>query len=100
MPVNARAAASETAVVRLEALGAELLRLGWQSRLDIAAGRLPNLLVQAPVTAPSARAETIYCALRIDGWWFWWSWATPIAEEPADAARAIVQTLRSAEDAS
>lgn len=52
------------AVARLEALGAELDRAGWRTRLVAEPGRVPCLHVQNPQPGATALAEDIYCAPR------------------------------------
>jgi hypothetical protein len=82
----------ETAISLLEALGADLGRAGWVTRLHITPGRAPSLHVQNPAAAQLA--DTIWAAPKDDGFWFWWSWAEPIAKDPAAAAAIIVRALR------
>jgi hypothetical protein len=84
----------EDAVSRLEALGAELAGLGWPSRVVSQPGRLPHLHVANPEPGAAALSEDVYCAPRVDELVFWWSWAEPIAAEPADAAAIIARVLR------
>jgi len=76
----------------LESLGTELGRAGWATRLRIVPGRAPSLHVQNPAAAQLA--ETIWAAPKDDGFWFWWSWAEPIAQDPAATAAVIVRALR------
>jgi hypothetical protein len=95
-PVSTPAATTpvtvQTTISLLEALGAELGRSGWKTRLQIASGRAPSLHVQNPAAAQLA--ETIYAAPKDDGFWFWWSWYEPIAQASADTAAIIVRVLR------
>jgi hypothetical protein len=88
----------ETAITSLEALAAKLTERGWAPRLDDAFNRLPNLLVRNPEPGAQALHDRIFAAPRKPGgpFWFWWSWAEPIAEDPADAAVIIMRALRSA----
>jgi hypothetical protein len=55
-------------------------------------GRAPSLHVQYPAAAQLS--ETICAAPKDDGFWFWWSWAEPIAQDPATTAAIIVRALR------
>jgi hypothetical protein len=86
----------DDAVSRLEALGAELAGLGWQSRLVSQPGRLPHLHVANPEPGASALSEDIFCAPRGDELGYWWSWAEWIGVDPAEAAAIIVRVLRPA----
>jgi hypothetical protein len=88
---------SDHAIDLLECLGAELGGLGMRTRLSADPGRLPSLHVQNPEPGASALQESIYAAPKADGWAYWWSWAEPVAETPADAARIIARVLRTAE---
>jgi hypothetical protein len=83
----------EEAVRRLEDLGDELGRAGWNARLQAAPGRAPCLYVQRHATAP---AEHVYATPRdADGAiWFWWSWAELIAQDTTEAAGMIIRALR------
>jgi hypothetical protein len=87
---------TETAIVNLDALAACLTKEGWRARLDRAYNRVPNVFVQNPEPGARALSDHVYAAPRAGGWWFWWSWAEPIAEDPADAAAIIMRALRSA----
>jgi len=78
------------------ALGAELIKHGWKTQLKVAVGHVPCLFVQNPVPGASALAEHIYAAPKADTWWFWWSWAEPISDIPAETASTIVRVLRAA----
>jgi hypothetical protein len=84
----------ETVLSMLEALGAELGRTGWTTRLQAAPGRAPRLYVQNPEPGAAALAEHIYAAPKDDGVWFWWSWFEPIAQDPAATAAIIRRALR------
>jgi hypothetical protein len=84
-------------VRRLEALGAELDRAGWRTRLVTGPSRAPSLHVQNPQPGATMLAEDIYCAPRGDAWTFWWSWAEPICADVAEAAIAIGRVLQAAE---
>jgi hypothetical protein len=96
MQREAVATTIQNTVFRLEALGAELAGLGWPSRLVSQPARLPRLHVVNPEPGAAALSEDVYCAARVDELVFWWSWAEPIAAEPADAAAIIVRVLRPA----
>jgi hypothetical protein len=85
------------AVARLEALGAELDRAGWRTRLVAEPGRVPCLHVQNPQPGATALAEDIYCAPRGDVWTYWWSWVEPICAEVAEAAAIVGKVLRAVE---
>ena len=91
-PAATTSATVQTAISLLEALGAELGRSGWATRLQLAPGRAPSLHVQNPAVAQLT--ETIYAAPKDDGFWFWWSWYEPIAKTPPDTAAIIVRALR------
>jgi hypothetical protein len=91
--VKAAMTATETAIARLDLLGTELTQRGCAVRLQLAAGRIPSLLVQNPASGGSVRSEHIYAAPRTEGWFYWWPWAEPIAETPADAASIITRSL-------
>jgi hypothetical protein len=95
LPQAAATTVSE-AVSRLEALGAKLAGLGWQSRLVVQPGRPPSLHVINPEPGASALNEDVYAAPRDGLLWFWWSWAEPIHDDPTEAASAIVRVLRPA----
>jgi hypothetical protein len=100
-PASTPAASSaivETAISLLEALGAELGRAGWATQLQIAPGRAPSLHVQNPAAAQLA--ETIWAAPKDDGFWFWWSWAEPIARDPVATAAIILRALRARPESS
>jgi hypothetical protein len=92
MPPATTSAAAQTAISLLEALGTELGRAGWATRLLIVAGRAPSLHVQNPVAAQLT--ETIYAAPKDDGFWFWWSWHEPIAQTSPETAAIIIRALR------
>jgi hypothetical protein len=97
MPVPAPAPTTiETVIAMLQALGTELNAAGWATRLRIAPGRAPALLVQNPEPGAAALSETIYAAPKDDGFWFWWSWAEPIARDTAETAALIRRALRAA----
>jgi hypothetical protein len=85
---------AEAAVSRLEALGAELGRLGWTARLIIAAGTPPVLRVANPAAA--RLADDIRAAPAGSGQpSYWWSWGDPVAAAtPAEAAALISRALR------
>jgi hypothetical protein len=91
---EAMRAVDET-LARLEALGSELDRQGWRTRLVVQARRVPYLQVTSPEPG-AALPEAIYGGPRADEWWFWFSWAEPIATEVPDAAAIIARVLRSA----
>lgn len=93
--MKSRSAVTETAVARLDALGADLTQHGWKARLQVAAGRVPSLLVQNPVPGASALTEHIYAAPKVDAW-FGWSWAEPIPDTTAEAPNMIVRVFRAA----
>jgi hypothetical protein len=97
-PVTPQQAAANTeeAIRRLDALGSDLERLGLRTRLDIVIDRPPSLHVQNPEPGAGALQEHIYAAPKGGQWTFWWSWAEPVAELPADAAAVIARALRSA----
>ena len=83
---------------RLDALAAELSKLGLKPSLMAPPGRVPNLRVVNP--AVSRLAEDIYVGRSQDGlWWFWWPWAERIApgDEFATAAAVIARVLRAAQ---
>jgi hypothetical protein len=88
--------AVDRTLARLEALGSELERQGWRTRLVVQAGRVPCLRVTNPEPGAAALTEHIYYAPKGDAWTFWWSWAEPIAIEVPDTADIIVRVLRSA----
>lgn len=93
MPATGPAPATiEIVIGMLERLGAMLDGAGWTTRLQIAPGRAPSLHVQNPAAAQLS--ETIWAARRDDGFWFWWSWAEPIAQNPATTAAIIIHALR------
>jgi len=87
---------AEEAIRRLEALGTELEKLGYRTRVDIVVGAPPSLYVQNPEEGADALQDRIYCAPRGGQRVFWWSWAEPVAELVPDAAAIIARTLRSA----
>jgi hypothetical protein len=89
---------AEIAVNRLEELGCRLGEVGWPARLRAEPDRVPCLHVQNPVPGCRALAEDIYAAPKQDGFWFWWSWAEPIAQTAEDAAAAITRVLRPASE--
>jgi S-adenosyl methyltransferase len=66
-------------------------------RRQIAPGRAPSLHVQNPAAAQLS--EAICAAPKDDGFWFWWSWAEPIAQDPATTAAIIVRALRARPEA-
>jgi hypothetical protein len=90
------AAMTDQAITQLEALGAEIGRHGWITRLATETGRAPCLYVQNPEPGAGALAEHIYAAPKADGWWFWWSWAEPIAPDITATAAIILRALRTA----
>jgi hypothetical protein len=92
-PASRRPTTIETVLSMLESLGTELDRAGWTTRLQAAPGRAPALFVQNPEPG-AALAETIYAAPKDDGFWFWWSWAEPIAQDAGSAAAIIRRALR------
>jgi hypothetical protein len=86
---------TEKAIAELQGLRAELSRLGWISRLRAGPDRVPSLYVQNPEPGATALNEQIIAAPQADGWWFWWSWAERIAQDPAETAAIIRRALRS-----
>lgn len=79
---------------RLEALAAELVRRGLDTRVISPAGRVPRLHVVNPVL--SRLAEDVYVGRSQDGvWWFWWPWAERVAcaNEVTEAAAIIAKVL-------
>jgi hypothetical protein len=68
----------------------------WIARLQTRAGRIPCLHVQNPEPGAGALAENIYAAPKGDSWWFWWSWAEPIAQDITATAAILRRTLRTA----
>jgi hypothetical protein len=88
------------AISRLEALGAELTRAGWRTRMMTTPERVPCLHVQNPQPGATALHEDIYCAPRDGTWTYWWSWAEAISADLAEAAVLIGKVLRAAEPAS
>jgi len=78
-------------IARLEALEAEIAQLGWNGRLYTPSGRTPSLLVSGAATL----REHIYSQPRVKGaaWFYWWSWAEPIACDAAEAASIITSVL-------
>jgi hypothetical protein len=100
--MNAPVGPSETATIEaairhLEALSTELNKLGFRTRLDDVIDRVPSLHVQNPEPGAGALQERVYAAPNADGWCYWWSWAEPITQLPADAAKIIANVLRSAD---
>lgn len=89
---------AQATVANLDALDAELLKLGWKTRLSVTPGRVPSLHVQNPSPGASALAENIYSAPQGVGWAYWWPWAEPIAESAPEAAAVIVRVLRTTND--
>jgi hypothetical protein len=85
---------AEAAVSLLEALGAELGRLGWTARLHISAGQPPALRVANP--AAQQLADDIRAAPAPPGQpRYWWSWGDPVrAATPGEAAALISRALR------
>ena len=96
MPAPTPATTIETVISMLESLGTELDAAGWTTRLKIAPGRAPALFVRNPEPGAAALNEHIYAAPKDDGFWFWWSWAEPIARDTAQAAAMIRRALRAA----
>lgn len=85
------AAAAETAVAMLQALGTIVEHSGLRTRLVIQTGHVPCLTVTS-VATPDLR-EVIRAA-RADGTWhYWWSWSEPISPDPAVAATRIRHVL-------
>jgi hypothetical protein len=99
MSVTDQTAADITSIARLEALGTELDRAGWRTRLEAEPGSVPCLQVQNPQPGAAMLSEGIYCAPRGDAWTYWWSWAEPICADIAEAAAIISKVLRAAEPA-
>ena len=90
-------ATAAEAVTRLDVLAAELAALGWTATVSAPAGRVPSLYARNPEPGAAALSEHVYAQPRGDGTWvFWWPWAEPIAESPAEAAAVIVRVLRPA----
>jgi hypothetical protein len=87
---------TEKAVAELQGLRAELGRIGWISQLRAGPNCVPSLYVQNPEPGAMALNEQILAAPQADGWWYWWSWAERIAQDPAETAAIIRRTLRSA----
>jgi hypothetical protein len=91
MPSGDSAAGAETAVVMLEALGAELDGSGLRARLLIRAGAAPVLHVSNPA---AAHLSERICAAPLEGTRrYWWSWAEPIDTAAAGAAARIGRVL-------
>jgi hypothetical protein len=91
---SGRAEAAE-AIVRLDALAAELAARGWTARVCAPPSRAPSLYARNPEPGAAALSEHIYARPRTDGTWaYWWPWAEPIAEAAAEAAAVIVHVLR------
>jgi hypothetical protein len=65
------------AVARLEALAEDLEVRGFAARLVDVGG---YAAVKVKHRVVSQLSETVYAAPAVGGaWWFWWSWADPIA---------------------
>jgi hypothetical protein len=96
MTTNETATTAEKAIAHLEALSTEIDKHGWITRLTAENNRTPYLYVQNPEPGATALHEHIYAAPKADGWWFWWSWAEPIAQEATATATTIRRTLRTA----
>jgi hypothetical protein len=97
--LNAREprADSADAIVRLEALAAELSSHGWTTNVHAVPGRQPRLYARNPEPGAAALSESIYAQPRADGTWaYWWPWAEPIAESAAATAAIIIRVLRPA----
>jgi hypothetical protein len=88
---------TEQAIADLEALGVEMDKLRYLTRLKVEVNRVPCLYVQNPAPGAAALNEHIYAASKDGNWWFWWSWADRIAQDPAEAARIIGRALRAAD---
>src|SRR5215470_8253607 len=76
---------------RLEGLAEVLSRHGLRTTLTAPPGRAPSLHVVNPEA--SVLAEDVCIGRGQDGtWWFWWSWAEPIASgEDLDGAAAMIK---------
>jgi hypothetical protein len=85
---------TRTAITRLDALGSELARLGWETRLATRRGTLPSLLIRDTAPGAPAISDDIY-AVDLGGRWFYW-WSRSCGSDPADAARIITRVMRSA----
>lgn len=96
MNAPSQVAVKRRAIEELDKLAAVLTAHGWTARPDDAFNRLPNLLVENPEPGAQALHDRIYAAPRGRSWWFWWSWAEAIAQDPHDAAMIITRALRSA----
>lgn len=77
-------------MARLEGLAQVLADHGLRTRLMTPPGRVPSLHVVNPAAA--ALAEDVYAGRAADGlWWFWWSWAEPIAaDEDLEGAATMI----------
>lgn len=76
--MNTASTVTDTAVARLDALGAE-----------------PTLFVQNPMPGASVLSEHIYAAPKAGDGFYWWPWVEPIAADTAEAA-AIIRVVRAA----
>jgi hypothetical protein len=85
-------------LTRLEGLAEVLSRHGLRVSLMAPPGRVPSLHVVNP--AASVLAEDVYTGRGRDGaWWFWWSWAEPIASgEDLEGAAAMIKQVLAARD--
>jgi hypothetical protein len=90
------ATTAEQAIAHLEALSAEIDKHGWITRLTAENNRIPCLYVQNPEPGAAALHDHIYAAPKAGGWWFWWSWAEPIAQDTTATATTIRRILRTA----
>jgi len=100
MNTSGSTASDARPVARLEALAAALAGHGWIARLREAPDRVPSLYVQNPAPGASALCENVYAQTMANGgeaYFYWWSWAEPIAADPGEAADMIIRVLRTAD---
>jgi hypothetical protein len=92
-PAAGSTRSAATAIARLNALAAELGRLGWSARLTAHPRTQPTLLIRDTAPGAPAIAEAIYAIELGQHWMYWWS--RSCGPDPADAARHIAAAMRS-----
>jgi hypothetical protein len=81
----------QTAITRLDALGKELTRLGWDATLITDTQPQPALLIRNTAGGTPAITEHIY-AVELGSRSFYW-WTRGCGSDPAGAARIIARVM-------
>lgn len=92
LPTPSPANPADMAVDHLDRLNEALIMSGWNASVSTPADRWPYVHVVNPYMR--ALNENVAAAPDTEGrWFFWWSWAEPVAEA-GDIPRALARISR------